>query len=54
MLWALTHPLTADNVGQPTEEKLSTQSTNGGSDLDTEILVGSERTICGIVSELAA
>ena len=42
MLQALTHPLTTDNISQPTEEKLSNQSSNGSSDLDAEILVGSE------------
>jgi len=40
----LTHLLTADNIGQPTEEELSNQSSNGGSDLDSEILIGVEFT----------
>lgn len=38
----LTHLLTTDNIGQPTEEELSNQSTNGGSDLDSKILIGVE------------
>jgi len=40
----LTHLLTTDNIGQPTEEQLSNQSTNGGSDLDSEVLIDVEFT----------
>jgi hypothetical protein len=42
------HPLTADNISQPTEEELSNQSANGGSDLDSEILIGVEFAACTI------
>jgi len=38
----LTHLLTTDNISQPTEEELSDQGTDGGSDFYTEILVGVE------------
>jgi len=38
----LTHLLTTDNISEPTEEELSDQGTDGGSDFDTEILVGGE------------
>ena len=53
-LLVLTHPLTADNISQPTEEKLSTKSANGGGDLHAEILVGGELTAWEIVSGLVA
>ena len=38
----LTHLLTTDDISQPTEEELSDQGTNGGSDFDAKILVGAE------------
>jgi hypothetical protein len=38
----LTHPLTADNISQPTKEELSDEGTNRGSNLDAEILIGGE------------
>jgi len=40
----LTHLLTTDDISQPTEEELSNQGTDGGSDFYTEILVGAEVT----------
>ena len=42
--WAggLTHALTTDDICQPTEEELTHESTDGGCDLDTEILVGGQ------------
>ena len=33
------HPLTTDDIRKPTEKQLPDKSTNGGSDLDAEILV---------------
>jgi hypothetical protein len=41
-----THPLTTDNIGQPTEQKLSTQGTNGSGHFDAKVLVGAQFTTC--------
>ena len=45
---ALTHPLTTDDISEPTEEKLSNQGTNGGRNLDTEVLVGGKLLVLGV------
>ena len=34
-----THPLTSENICEPTIEKLTDKGTNRGSNLDTEVLV---------------
>jgi hypothetical protein len=36
----LTHPLSSHHVRQPSEEQLTNQSADRGSDFDTKILVG--------------
>ena len=42
----LTHPLTTDDISQPTEKELSNQGTDGGGDFDAEVLVGAQLTTC--------
>lgn len=46
-----THALTADDICEPTEEQLADDVTDGGGDLDTEILVGAE--LLGLVVDVA-
>jgi len=41
-----THPLTADNISQPTKQELSDQGTNRCSNLDAEILIDIELATC--------
>ena len=43
-----THPLTSENICEPTKEKLSDNVTDRRGNLDTEILVRSERR-CAVV-----
>jgi hypothetical protein len=42
----LTYSLATNEIGQPTEKKLTAESTDGSGDLDTEILVGAQFTTC--------
>ena len=46
----LTHPLTTNDISEPTEEKLSDQGTNGSRDLDTKVLVSSEGLRARVIS----
>lgn len=43
-LLKLTHPLTTDDISQPTKQELSNQGTDGGGDFDAKILIRGELT----------
>ncbi len=47
---SLTHPLTTNNIREPTEEKLTDKSTNRGRDLDPKILVRREGLRARVIS----
>lgn len=44
----LTHPLTTEDIREPTEESLTDEVTNRGGDLDTKVLVGAELSALAI------
>jgi hypothetical protein len=41
-----THPFTADNICQPTKKELSYNGSNGGGHFDTQVLVGTQASVC--------
>lgn len=46
-IFRLTHPLTTNDISQPTEQELSHQGADGGGDFYAQILMGGELTTYG-------
>ncbi len=40
-----THALAPDYIGEPTEDELTNEGTNRGSDFEAKILIGAERLV---------